>query len=52
VEGPLTGSREGLDRDGVVCPWHFKKGGFGLQFFAAPGVIEWSQTSAWTELRA
>ena len=37
MDGPLTGSWEGLDRDVIVCPWYSKKREASLKFFSARG---------------
>jgi hypothetical protein len=37
VNGPLTGSWEGLDRDVIIVPWYFEKRAESLKFFADRG---------------
>ena len=37
VNGPLTGSWEGLDKDVIVLPWYFEKRAESLKFFADRG---------------
>jgi hypothetical protein len=37
VNGPLTGSWEGLDKDVIVMPWHYAKRAESLKFFADRG---------------
>ena len=37
VNGPLTGSWEGLEKDVIVLPWYFEKRAASLRFFAERG---------------
>ncbi len=37
VNGPLTGSWEGLDKDVIILPWYFEKRAESLKFFADRG---------------
>jgi hypothetical protein len=37
VNGPLTGSWEGLDKDIIILPWYFEKRAESLKFFADRG---------------
>lgn len=37
VNGPLTGSWEGLDKDVIVVPWYYSKREASLRFFAERG---------------
>ena len=37
VNGPLTGSWEGLDKDVIILPWNFEKRAESLKFFADRG---------------
>ena len=37
VNGPLTGSWEGLDKDVIIVPWYFAKRAESLKFFADRG---------------
>ena len=37
VNGPLTGSWDGLDQDVIIVPWYFEKRAESLKFFADRG---------------
>ena len=37
VNGPLTGSWDGLDKDVIILPWYFEKRDASLKFFADRG---------------
>ncbi len=37
VNGPLTGSWDGLDQDVIIVPWYFEKRDASLKFFAGRG---------------
>jgi len=37
VNGPLTGSWEGLDKEVIIVPWYFEKRAESLKFFAERG---------------
>ena len=37
VNGPLTGSWDGLDKDVIILPWYFEKRAESLKFFADRG---------------
>ncbi len=37
VNGPLTGSWDGLDQDVIIVPWYFEKRAESLKFFAERG---------------